>query len=867
MAYERRLMSAGAPAPENEWADLSNKRHHLADDLVDIQHGSGDDWHDHCGIAGIICQDASAVERCMYSLQALQHRGQEGAGIASASPGNGIRLHKGMGLVAEVFHQTAFEKLSGNIAIGHVLYSKGSSSGISDAEPLLFHYPWGDVAIATNGSLVNADELRASLSASGAAFQTKSDAELIGCLLAKYGNESLENKIRRCMAELEGAYSVVLMTRDTLIAMRDPRGFRPLCVGQFPGGWVVASESCALDVIGAELIGPVEPGEIVIIDKNGLRRVEGRPRPGKAMCIFEYVYFARPDSIIEGVNASQARHEMGRMLAREHKVKADIVVPVPEAGVEAGLGFARESGIPFEYGLVRNRYLGRTFIRPEPDARRLGVRLKLNAVRQAVDGKHVLVVDDSIVRGTTGARLVRLLREAGAKSVGLMIASPPVTHRCYYGIGTNLTGDELLAASNGISSVLEMTGADSLHYLSREGLLEAMKNAGAQDTGFCLGCFGGCYPVIPGKSAAGPQPDNSDTQGKPEKGKVGEKVRATYSASGVDIDRGMEAVELIKDVLKDMPSDRFIGGLGGFGGSFMLGSGGSDDLVLVAGADGVGTKLRVAIEANRHDTIGIDAVAMCVNDVVTSGAKPLFFLDYLAQGKIDPKKVQAIVSGIAEGCRRAGCVLLGGETAEMPGFYVGDDYDIAGFAVGAVKRSEIIDGSAIQAGDVVIGLASSGLHSNGFSLARHVLFDIAHLSLSDEPDELGRPLADELLEPTAIYVKSILNLAEVVEVRGLAHITGGGLIDNPPRMLPPGLSIRLDPGSWCIPPIFRLLQRLGNIDDYEMRRTFNMGLGFIVVVRPEDVDTALSTLASSGERCYVVGRVIPGSGEVLFAHE
>ena len=832
------------------------------------------EWHERCGVVGIICQDASAAERGIYSLQALQHRGQESAGIACASPGEGIRLHKGMGLVSEVFNQGAVGRLNGNIAIGHVLYSKGGLSGVSDAEPLLFHYPWGDVAIATNGSLVNAEELRASLGAAGAAFQTTSDAELIGCLLAKHGSESLENKVRQCMMELEGAYSAVIMTRGTLVAMRDPGGFRPLCLGKFPGGWAVASESCALDVIGAELLGQVEPGEIVIIDKEGLRKAEGRPCSGRSMCIFEYVYFARPDSIIEGVNVSQARHEMGRMLAREHKVKADIVVPVPEAGVEAGLGFARESGIPFEYGLVRNRYLGRTFIRPEPGARRLGVRLKLNAVRQAVNGKHVLVVDDSIVRGTTSTRLVRLLREAGAKSVGLMIASPPVTHPCYYGIGTTLANDECLAASNGASSVLRMTGADSLNYLSREGLLEAMKNAGARDMGFCLGCFDGCYPVVAsGRSEKPETPDEfeslegSGDSEKSEKAGTGKEERATYAAAGVDIDRGMKSVELIKDVLKRMPSDRFISGLGGFGGSFVLDAGGSEDIVLVAGTDGVGTKLRIAIEANRHDTIGIDAVAMCVNDVITSGAKPLFFLDYLAQGRIEPEKVQAIVSGVAEGCMRAGCVLLGGETAEMPGFYGGDDYDIAGFAVGAVKRSKVIDGSTIQSGDILIGLASSGLHSNGFSLARHVLFDMACLSLSDEPRELGRPLVEELLEPTVIYVKSILNLAEAVKIRGLAHITGGGLIDNPPRMLPPGLAIRVDLGSWHVPPIFNFLQKLGNVEDHEMRRTFNMGLGFIVAVRPHDVDLALETLIALGERCCVVGQVIPGNGEVLFVNE
>ncbi len=821
-------------------------------------------WRERCGVIGIFTRDNSAAERVAYSLQALQHRGQESAGIASASPGQGIRLHKGMGLVSEVFDENTIGKLKGNTAIGHVLYSKGLSSGISDAEPLLFHYPWGDVAVATNGCLVNAEDLRASLGASGAAFQTTSDAELIGCLLAKHGRECLENKIRRCMLELEGAYSAVLMSPTRLVAMRDPNGFRPLCLGKFPGGWAVASESCALDVIGAELVREVKAGEIIIIDKDGVREVQGCESRGRSMCIFEYVYFARPDSIIEGINVSQARHEMGRMLAREHKVEADVVVPVPEAGVEAGLGFARESGIPLEYGLIRNRYLGRTFIRPEPGARTLGVRLKLNAVRQAVEGKHVLVVDDSIVRGTTSTRLVRLLRDAGAKSVGLMVASPPVTHPCYYGIGTKPDAGECLAASNGENSVLKMTGADSLGYLSPEGMLEAMKNAGAHDLDFCFGCFNGCYPVSASSEAShgaslGVSPGTSyEAPGTIDKS--GGQPRATYASAGVDIDRGTKSVDLIKEVLKKMPSDHVVGGLGGFGGSFILDTAGSEETVLVAGTDGVGTKLRIAIEADKHDTIGIDVVAMCVNDVVTSGAKPLFFLDYLAQGRIEPEKVAAIVSGVAEGCMRSGCVLLGGETAEMPGFYGDSDYDIAGFAVGAVERAKLIDGSTIRPGDILIGLASSGLHSNGFSLVRHVLLDIARLNLWDEPAELNRPLVDALLEPTRIYVKSVLDLAKSVEIRGLAHITGGGLVDNPPRMLPPGLAIRLNVGSWHVPAVFNLIQRLGNVEDYEMRRTFNMGLGFIVAVRPHDVDVALDTLTASGERCYIVGEVVPENG-------
>lgn len=824
------------------------------------------DWRDECGVIGVMTgAGPRASELAFYGLHALQHRGQESAGLAvSSGAGTGIRLHKAMGLVSEVFGGGVIEGLKGNVAIGHVRYSTAGSTGITDAQPLVFHYPWGDLALAHNGNVVNADDLRRSLGMSGSVFQTTVDTEVLGCLLARYSQNDLEDALVKCMIDLEGAYSVVLMTETRLIGMRDPHGFRPLCLGTLPcGGFVLASESCALDVIGAELVREVEPGEIVFIDAGAIRSVRGPGAPRRATCIFEYIYFARPDSVIEGINVSEARYEMGRMLAEEHKLDADVVVPVPESGVAAGLGFSRESGIPFEYGLVKNRYLGRTFIQPTQDQRSLGVRLKLNAVRRLVEGKRVLLVDDSIVRGTTSARLVRLLREAGARSVGLVVASPPVAYPCFYGIDTSRRGDRL-AASSGEDFVLALTGADTLHYLSREGLLEAMRRAaGARgdEMGFCLACFDGDYPVPVERVAAAARAR------LPNAAKASSAAsRVTYAAAGVDIGRGARAVDLIRDAVASTFDDGVVGGIGGFGGVYRLGptSTSDGDALLVAGADGVGTKLRVAIEAGRHDTIGIDAVAMCVNDVLTCGARPVFFLDYLAQSRIDPEKVACIVSGMAEGCRRAGCALLGGETAEMPGFYSDGDYDVAGFAVGIVERRRLVDGSAIEPGDVLIGLASSGLHSNGFSLARHVLFEIAGLGLHDEPEGLGRPLVEELLEPTRIYVRPVLDLAAEVRIRGMAHITGGGLVDNPPRMLPPGLGLRLRLGSWPIPPIFGLIQRLGNVDQREMMRTFNMGIGFVIAVRPEDVARALEVLQAAGERPYVVGEVIPGNGEVSF---
>ncbi|MGE5593535.1 MAG: amidophosphoribosyltransferase [Betaproteobacteria bacterium] len=843
-------------------------------DLVPDLTGEPFGWREKCGVIGVMTAGGlSASELVYYGLQALQHRGQESAGMAvSSGAGTSIRVHKAMGLVSEVFSGGVGERMKGTLAIGHVRYSTAGSAGITDAQPLVFHYPWGDLALAHNGNVVNADALRRTLGMSGSVFQTTVDTEVLGCLLARYSQNDLADALLKCMIDLEGAYSVVLMTETRLVGMRDPHGFRPLCLGVLPsGGFALASESCALDVIGADLVREVEPGEIVLIDAEGVKSVRGPGVTRRAMCVFEYIYFARPDSVIEGINVNEARYEMGRVLAEEHRLDADVVVPVPESGVAAGLGFARESRIPFEYGLVKNRYLGRTFIQPTQGERSLGVRLKLNAVRRLVEGKRVVLVDDSIVRGTTSARLVRLLREAGARSVGLLVASPPVVYPCFYGIDTSRRGDRL-AASGGEEFVLALTGADTLHYLSREGLLEAMRRAAGatrrEELGLCLACFDGDYPVSVERDAAGAAAATNGAARRIAAVTPGPVPRATYAGAGVDIDRGARAVELIREAVASTFDEGVVSGIGGFGGVYKLGASGSsgEDPLLVAGADGVGTKLRVAIEAGKLDTIGVDAVAMCVNDVLTCGARPLFFLDYLAQSRIDPEKVASIVSGMAEGCRRAGCALLGGETAEMPGFYGEGDFDVAGFAVGLVDRSQLVDGTRIEPGDVLIGLASSGLHSNGFSLARHVLFDIAGLGLHDEPEGVGRRLWEELLEPTRIYVRSVLELAAEVQICGMAHITGGGLIDNPPRMLPPGLGLglRLRRGSWPVPPVFSLIQRLGNVDDHEMARTFNMGIGFVIAVKPGDVAQAVRILEAAGERCYLVGEVVPGNGEVTF---
>lgn len=336
----------------------------------------------------------------------------------------------------------------------------------------------------------------------------------------------------------------------------------------------------------------------------------------------------------------------------------------------------------------------------------------------------------------------------------------------------------------------------------------------------------------------------------------------TYAQAGVDIEAGNRAVELMRAAVHSTHRPGVLGGLGGFGGLFALDTAKYQEPVLVSGTDGVGTKLRIAIGMDRHDTIGIDAVAMCVNDILVQGAEPLFFLDYLAVGKLVPEKVATIVSGIAEGCRQAGCALIGGETAEMPGFYGPDEYDIAGFAVGIVEKKKIIDGSYIKEGDLLLGLASSGLHSNGFSLARKVLLEVAGLNLESVTPELGASLGETMLTPTRIYVASVLPLLSKYEIRGMAHITGGGLVENIPRILPAGLTAKIDPTSWPVPPIFRLIQELGQVEGLEMYRTFNMGIGLVLAVPPEQSGAIRQELAGVGEKVFEIGSIIRGNGGV-----
>jgi len=456
-----------------------------------------------CGLMGIYLNGEPAVggtpadeQNCLaarltyYGLYALQHRGQESAGIA-VSDKQKISVHKAMGLVFEVFNKRIIGGLQGRLAIGHVRYSTTGSSLVANAQPLVFHYQRGMLALAHNGNLTNAKALRQRLASQGAVFQSTTDSEVIVNLLARYAQGRIEEAIMKSMIDIKGAYSLLIMTEEKIIGVRDPYGIRPLCIGRLGNNLVLASETCALDVIGAEFVRDVDPGEIVILDQNGVTSLHTMPGHRKALCVFEYVYFARPDSNLDGVNVHQARKAMGRQLARENQVDADLVISVPDSGTPAALGYAEESGIPYGEGLVKNRYIGRTFIQPSQSMRDLGVRLKLNPVREYLAGKRVVMVDDSIVRGTTSRQIVRMLREAGATEVHLAISSPPTRHPCFYGIDTSRRED-LIAARLEQDAIGRFIGADSLRYLSLEGLKSCFPNGGSE---YCAACFSGNYPT------------------------------------------------------------------------------------------------------------------------------------------------------------------------------------------------------------------------------------------------------------------------------------------------------------------------------------------------------------------------------------
>ncbi len=453
-----------------------------------------DKLKEECGIFGIFGHK-DAANLTYLGLYALQHRGQESAGIV-ISDGRRVRIQKGMGLVTDVFNEEALGKLPGHLAIGHVRYSTMGSSSAKNAQPFLAEYSRGSLAIAHNGNLVNAEELRSELELSGSIFQSTMDSEIIIHLLARSRKEGLKEKMAESLSRVKGAYSLALLTEKELIAVRDPQGFRPLCLGRLEGAYVIASESCALDLTRAKFLREIEPGEIVFIDEKGLHSFQPFPQAKHSFCIFELIYFARPDSYIFGGNVHLIRKAQGRELAKEHPLKADLVIPIPDSGNSTALGFAEESGMPFEMGVVRNHYVGRTFIQPSPYIRDLGVRIKLNPVREVLKGKRVVIIEDSIVRGTTSRTRIKALREAGAKEIHMRVSCPPLRHPCFYGIDFP-TKEELIAATRSVKEIAEFVGLDSLGYLSLEGLFKAMPLPRKE---FCTACFNGDYPIpIPKK--------------------------------------------------------------------------------------------------------------------------------------------------------------------------------------------------------------------------------------------------------------------------------------------------------------------------------------------------------------------------------
>ncbi len=450
-----------------------------------------DSWHEECGVFGIHGHP-EAANMAYLGLYALQHRGQESAGIA-CSDGEVITFHKEMGLVADIFSEEILSRLPGASAIGHVRYSTTGSSELKNSQPVVVDFESGSIAVAHNGNLINAHEIKRELEISGSIFQSTMDTEVIVHLIARSRKERIEDRIVDALKQVRGAYSLLFLTRDKLIGVRDPHGIRPLVLGKLKGNGatVICSETCALDLIEADFVREIEPGEMVVVDSRGVESHRPFLPAIEHLCIFEHVYFSRPDSILGGRSIYEVRKELGRQLARELPTEADIVIPVPDSGVPAALGYSEVSGIPFEMGLIRNHYVGRTFIEPQQSIRHFGVKIKLNAVRGVVDGKRIVVVDDSIVRGTTGRKIIKMIRAAGAREIHVRISSPPTCYPCFYGIDTPLRRD-LIAATHTLEETNTYLTSDTLGYLSIQGLHACVPN---RKTTYCDACFSGHYTI------------------------------------------------------------------------------------------------------------------------------------------------------------------------------------------------------------------------------------------------------------------------------------------------------------------------------------------------------------------------------------
>lgn len=459
---------------------------------LEVSMGLDDSPKEECGVFGIFAPGEDVARITFFGLFALQHRGQESAGIA-VSDGKRIKIHKGMGLVTQIFTEKAIEDLPGDSAIGHTRYSTTGSSILCNAQPLTTSSKVGDIAVAHNGNLVNTAKLKAELEADGCVFTTTNDSEVIAQLLAKLHTGCIEETVRQAMLRLQGAYSLVVLTADKLIGVRDPYGVRPLCLGRINGSkYVLASESCALVPVGAQYLREVEPGEIIVIDRDGQREYQAVPTIRHATCLLEFIYFSRPDTMLYNRSLHLARRRMGHELAREHPTpNAQVVIPIPDTGIPAALGYAEASRIPYGEGVIKSRYIQRTFIQPNQRMREMGARMKYSPLKDTLEGKRVVMVDDSIVRGTTTDKLVRMIYDAGAKEVHVRITAPPVKHPCYYGIDM-ANQDELVAAKHSVDEIRRMIGATTLGYLSLAGVVRAI---GMGKESFCRACFDGIYPI------------------------------------------------------------------------------------------------------------------------------------------------------------------------------------------------------------------------------------------------------------------------------------------------------------------------------------------------------------------------------------
>lgn len=466
----------------------------MSDNIYNNDPGQ-DKPREQCGVFGVYNNenDLDVSRLTFYGLHSLQHRGQESAGIAVNNNGT-IMYHRDMGLVTEVFDDIILNHLKGNSAIGHVRYSTTGASLVQNAQPIVVNYKIGNMSLAHNGNIVNAAHLREEMENSGAIFQSTNDTEVIANLISRSRIflSRLEDALVELMNHIKGSYAIVMLTpKQRLVGMRDPHGLRPLCIGKIENSYLLASESCALDAVGADFVRDVLPGEIVLIGKNGIESVKTEAPKQSKLCIFEFVYFARPDSYIDGSSVHQARVEAGKRLFEEHPVEADLVIGVPDGGLDAALGYSRASNIPYGHGLLRNRYVGRTFIQPSQGKRELGVKIKFNPIRSEIKDKRIVMIDDSIVRGTTTKKIVQMFKEAGAKEVHMRISSPPYRFPCHFGIDTPST-KQLVASNNTVEKIGSIIGADSLQYLSLEGLMKSPLGAAC---GFCTACFDGCYPM------------------------------------------------------------------------------------------------------------------------------------------------------------------------------------------------------------------------------------------------------------------------------------------------------------------------------------------------------------------------------------